>query len=991
MPILTRLSFNAGWMPDADALGAPPSALLRADNLVLDELGALALRKGTAEVNGTPLADLDVHSVYSSLLNGAKVRYAGAGNHLYIGGVSSGLTLAGSGDVSFGSAQGHVFWGRSTSKHSHDGTTVRVWGIPMTGGAAVPRATATGEALPVATCDTAESPGFTASEGTLAQAVGYDGTVGGAVQLTANATTGRSTATKTFTTNLDTMTFPSGAAGTTEDWIELWAYITEPSALTKLTIQFDVNRDSTQEFQDYYYSLLHGTTGTSVSSYNDTEFLRGDYEVEGYDREEVRGRRAEEHASRQEYLRAQPVLAAAGWTRFMVKRSEMTRSGATTGADWTTVCRVRVLAEMSVTGASSVIRIDNLNLIHGPMAGTYTYRYVLGRAAELYTALSAPSTTSGEIVLSGQGATVQIPPDATRGVDVDTIWLYRMGGELDAFYRVATTTLVNLPFSTTGDWEAAECPATMELPGGCSDYTLDDELDIEGDFTYYGASCYTCPDEEADGWLTDLGASETLVMSTGGVAIEDPTSDKNALIDNLPLQTDNVPPPDTIIGMAGPYYDRLFCLTAEMLHPSRRLNPESFSTGQAIRVGSDDEPAYWVIQAQGGLYVGTAKDIYRIDGTFAELPDGTIEAQKVPLNIDHPPVGAAVTKDGPLVVYLAHDGWRAMGGVSSTLLVGPTSLLYRGFTRHGVSPVNLTTGRVRCTIAHGQLIAITPEGSSTTSSAVLYRYAFGLQRWYRHTYPVAFRSIAREYDGTVVLGDTAGTVWTLDSGTSDNGTAIPVVLWTKEDDDGQPFTKKTAAELQATIDTAGTTATIAVHVDGSATVGATGTVSSDGRAADGIALTSLAAFVRVQLRLTGSFSRFYYSGHALTYRAEPMGVLAWDSGPLDLGGGDLTWLRQVRVKVRAAAALTVTPYFDGVAWPAVTLPIGSSAGLTTVLEGWVGRSIRGAYKGRVPRIVITSTAPFLPWWVELVRRKTSAQTDKKSLRFSALVGGETLQ
>ena len=83
MGVLARTNFGRGWMPDADAIAAPPDALLRMDNCILDELGVVALRKGSAPINDTPFADRDVHSLYTAILDGIRVRFAGAGNYIY--------------------------------------------------------------------------------------------------------------------------------------------------------------------------------------------------------------------------------------------------------------------------------------------------------------------------------------------------------------------------------------------------------------------------------------------------------------------------------------------------------------------------------------------------------------------------------------------------------------------------------------------------------------------------------------------------------------------------------------------------------------------------------------------------------------------------------------------------------------------------------------------------------------------------------------------
>ncbi len=48
-----RQSFDAGWRPDNDAFNAPANAVLRMDNLTLDELGILSLRPGSAKISQT--------------------------------------------------------------------------------------------------------------------------------------------------------------------------------------------------------------------------------------------------------------------------------------------------------------------------------------------------------------------------------------------------------------------------------------------------------------------------------------------------------------------------------------------------------------------------------------------------------------------------------------------------------------------------------------------------------------------------------------------------------------------------------------------------------------------------------------------------------------------------------------------------------------------------------------------------------------------------
>src|SRR4030095_2736985 len=78
-----RNDWSAGWQPSADAFNAPKNALLRADNLVLEETGIIALRQGSNRVNATALAEQDVHSLFWVVIGGTPYRLAGAGNSVY--------------------------------------------------------------------------------------------------------------------------------------------------------------------------------------------------------------------------------------------------------------------------------------------------------------------------------------------------------------------------------------------------------------------------------------------------------------------------------------------------------------------------------------------------------------------------------------------------------------------------------------------------------------------------------------------------------------------------------------------------------------------------------------------------------------------------------------------------------------------------------------------------------------------------------------------
>jgi len=616
----------------------------------------------------------------------------------------------------------------------------------------------------------------------------------------------------------------------------------------------------------------------------------------------------------------------AGWNQLTVRRGDMVRGGpGTAGQGWNTVRMIRVVMQANVADPGQ-LAFDNLKI----------------------------SGTSVGSPLSGAYE-----------------WAY-------AYYRDNGSYLAYSALSaSSGFFQIDATSAGITIP-----------VDINRDSQVNQIWVFRRGGELVDGWYRTAVYAPGTSVGTGAITISDTLSDQDALELNILADEDTDLPPDNIIGIEGPYYDRLFVLTATHLYPSRRLSPDNFAVTQVIRIAGPDEHALWVKKAFGGLYIGTTKDIYRIDGTGAELPDGTVEFDKTPLNIDNPPISEGVAQEGSLLVYLASDGWRAFTGAGSQPLVGSTSMLYQGQTRHGVEPVNVTAGRFRAAIAKSQMVAITPEGADGISSRVLYRYNFKSSLWYRHTYAPSFRSIFREPDGTLIAGDDAGYVRVLDVGTDDDsGSLIPVTVWTSRDDSGDGIAPKQASNLTINIDSGSLPFSIGIHTDDDGSLG----MSIDGQTASmgpvAFDVSSLSLFKQVQLRITGSFTRFRLAGFVLNFLALPRGVKVWDSGPLDLGTQDLIWARRIKLKVRASQDLIITPYFDGNAFETLTIAINGdldNQNRITVVEAPAPRG----YFGRTPRFVIRSSEDFYPYWVELLPRLTAASTEKNPVRMSAGLGGE---
>lgn len=957
-----RQDFSLGWQPSADAFNAPKNCLLRADNLVQDERGALALRQGSLKINSVALSSTDCHSLFTATLSGSRIRMTGAGDAVFANGTSIFTSIAGSGDIAFGSHMGQILAARGTTKKKYDGSTVRTWGIAPI--ATAPTLTAvTSDSKTFASCASSELPIMTVNEGSLAFQPDRFGVANAAVELTPDSTTGRATATKTFTAPNDFTKYDAGQTGSDSDLIDFLNYVTEPQFVTSVSVMIDVNDGTFQE--DWYeYEFRSGDVTEIVQGVEG--FLDSDYTAEGAERDRIEAELEDRGAVETTYRPDKPS-SNTGWNHFSVPRGKMVRHGLTPGKNWSTVKAVRVVVNGIAGGSGAAVRFDEIKIIGGsasPLTGRFRAYVVAVRNDGTYQALSGPSPISNEIEVKGQGVSATIDATAIAALDtqVNELWLFLMGGRLDAFYRFAVLDAFtdDLAFDYTQPFEAAYFTSVSGI----------------AQFTSAFESVYA----GIDGPRTHNYSWESAYLpASDPVLIYATESELSALVTNIRLETDNTVPPDSIIGIAGPHFDRTMCLTAEFLYPSRERNPDSYATGQVVRVGDATETALWIKKVgESGLAVGTTRDIYVFDGDWTVLPDGSINVRKRPMGVAAPPVSSAVTvgtiNGAETLIYLTGNGWQALG--VGPLVNGAVDLLWRGFTRHGVSFVNITgsTARFRCAVSKNVFFAITPEGSSTTSSAVIHAYHFTQQRWYRFTYPQAFRSILAEPDGTLIAGDEAGFVRVLDLATKqDDGVNIPIVMWTPIDDNGEAFTYKQAENLQIRVDTAGSSASIAFHLNGDTLANATESVAQTSTDTDVVDVTAVSQFSQCQLRITGSFSTFLFRGFSLRYLDFPMPLVFHDTGFVDLSRDVLKWVRRIRVKVRSAADFTVASYWDGVAGTSQDVSIAGYASTSTVFTIPMGRED----KGRTGRVTLTSSLPFHVYWISFEYNGTGAQNQKR--------------
>lgn len=941
MGIIHREGWEVGWDPSADLVKGHKKSLLRADNLQWDERGSLSLRMGAATLNpttqGVPVPMVSgassVHSLYTVAINNHRFRCAGVDAFAFKN-FQAFATLSGTGDMSFGSFQGHILVARGDTRWKNDGTVTRRWGLPRPTGA--PNVSVLDPRIIIAsTFDTGETPAWVAKEGTIGAAEGQDGLSQGSRQATATSG-GKGTIERVFTTAQNYDTFDGGqATGAEEDRIEFYAQISNPDELEIITLSFDCNPASRAPFQDdYFYQEF--TIDEAVEVQLDAKALLADRpDVEGIDRDGFLDRHERRPPFRTRVRRDTPT-ANVGWTKFVILRGQMKRVGSTPGCDWSTIKAIQFTFKFSANSETSItigrVKFDGLRILGGSdrtLTGKFRAKFVWARIFNEYTALSGPSDESDEIECMNNAIIVTVPGDVSAAKDDQLLetggeaWAYIGGGSLRSYYRMGT--------------------ASAALPGA--------------------------------------------------IGIECSISEREALIQNIPMETNNQEPPEDIIGphgIIGPYFNKILALTLTQVWIGRDGNPDSF--WNALDVADPSERIKWGIISGEEVLIGTTKDIYRLMGSLSELPDGSIDARLVNTG-SKPPISEFIAQDGDNFVYLASDGFRmGLGAGSAPINWNLDTLLGSRNDRYGVAPLNLglAPGKFRGGMVNGRLYVLAFEGANELSSNIVYVAELGKKFWRREQYPRSLQSLYREPTGIVLAGDSSGVMWMLSVDTSGLGDAfgaqpigIPVVMHTISDDNDQPIMFKEWQDWRMDLDTAptgGNPANASVQVLLDEVLATTLTVAAQGYQTihKNLGDLSLPRAKRIQHKLTGTFFNLKLGEFTVIYRDTPVPMLYWDVF-VDFQTLDQVWIREVEVKARCAQNIRVRAMFDG---EVRTLPNDGVITVRPSVESTYPLEIGRSCHGRLPHLIFTqmgaeSAANAIElYWVRVKARVAGRLTEK---------------
>ena len=726
MPSLFRKTSGWRWSPDSDAVNAPEGALLRAHNTIPDEHGSRSLRAGSVAIY-TGLQEQRVHSLYTPTLQNTVWRLAGVDNQAYKNGVSFGTEFDGSGDMAFSDDSYQAFIARGKTKKKWDGTTLNNWGI------SAPNLKPTLVAVDAITANvaifastgeddvptTGVSSEFTINEGTSNFVANYASTASAALELIPATGTGRASCSKIFSADIDYQDI-GGGVGTETDLFDMRVWLEEPRKVDKVTIMFGLNTGSDPFVDDYYEFTFQIKNDGKVDIKEEQSSAIAAYKAStnrlllNLDPEEITNVQSPEAAGAivkrlsslvggSSLARSDSAQNSPSWGHFTVTRGQFKRVGKTSGRDWKTVRGFKVVY-VSTPGSTESFYLDDAIWTGGgarSLTGTFSVGYRFARDFmdendnKIYTEMSPMSPLSAELTLSQQTLQITIPSSSLGSKDpqVTQVWFYLYGGWLDTFYRIAVT---------------SAAPATG--------MTIDDVSGRRG-----GSTNFDTPSERTR--LATMGFS---VATSGAGAASDLVvsivkSELDAMIENEVFEPGAGGPPNNIIDIAGPWGGRQFALTKEgWVYPSSAKRPSSFSLYHTVDLRQYGTP-YWAAKTSSGIFVGCSKDIIRIAGSGAESANHiTTDLYADPLGVANPPVDDTHAVDGNSIIYRSADGLMMFSGNSSSPVpTAGTSLLWKGYERYSVSPLNIEGGRFRLAIDNHDLYMLAPEAITKSSTVTI--------------------------------------------------------------------------------------------------------------------------------------------------------------------------------------------------------------------------------------------------------------------------------
>ena len=244
------------------------------------------------------------------------------------------------------------------------------------------------------------------------------------------------------------------------------------------------------------------------------------------------------------------------------------------------------------------------------------------------------------------------------------------------------------------------------------------------------------------------------------------------------IEVDNDVPPANITAIGGPgAYNRLFLGVGNKVYFTKSLRPESVPSTFFVEVGVPFYTIQAILEWGGLVYIFTRNFIYYLQGTTAlTFYPGTTMA---PRGLE---AKQAIAPTSFGIFHLSYDGlWLFNGQTSIIVTEEKVHPLFHGETVNGVSPIN-TQAIANCWLVYfkGKLFLGYPDSNETIPNKVLV-YDLTTKKFAVYDYRLSLKSAFVDRDNQRLLaGDTAGTVWELETGSDDAGSSFPVKVRSKE-------------------------------------------------------------------------------------------------------------------------------------------------------------------------------------------------------------------
>lgn len=387
MPALVREQWPLGWTPSADDTNGDPAGLVRADNLRLDERGALTLTRGFKNINSSQFPGY-VHSVYSTSIYNQKHRFVGlsTGQVLHAPAATdfSDEILSGGNPARarFSDIFGSIFVSSGTKRKKLEGSSKYNWGLE------------TPKSAPVATVHNQEVYSFFDNYGawSLVEGDNFDGSNG--VHVDPDTDTNR--AIVGILSGVDLNAFPGGGHGLDTDIFSFRARLGDSARCDRIRVEFGIGSiGSLQDMPNYYWMEWQHDV-------DQVEFLEG---IDAY-------------------------------TTLQCKRGDFQRAGDDASLDWSSVTALRVSMIFSDVSLDNIVTdFQFTGSSQGPLNGDVQYVQVNVRDNGTYQAKSGASPQFAQPVTVINGS-VGIVPVIPADSQFNQIWFFRQGGALETYLRI---------------------------------------------------------------------------------------------------------------------------------------------------------------------------------------------------------------------------------------------------------------------------------------------------------------------------------------------------------------------------------------------------------------------------------------------------------------------------------------------------------------------------------------------------------------------------